>query len=241
MSTPDQSNQFVQIHYDTRSSENLAAAISGGVLWAHKRTVRYLRSFGITSIDERSGQEIVAIFQIEAQGGTGNLQNAVIMAALRSLMPTIERWEWSSELAGLSTLVGKPRDVSLLIEKSVGEVQGVSKSRKAELAAVVNRLRHFPGDYCIAAVGNIVGKNDDNKSSLELDGLIVGYDRLRRRLVVCIIEAKTSKGGSESASVKHIQRVRSEYFSGKPWRNGQIVSKKEKGHSSAWIYSSITF
>jgi hypothetical protein len=106
---------------------------------------------------------------------------------------------------------------------------------------VVDRLKYFPSDSCTTAIGNIIGKNGENKNSLELDGVIIGYDRSRRRLVACLIEAKTSKGGSESDSVKHIRRVRKEFFAGGPWIHSPVASKKATGYSSAWIYSSIRF
>jgi hypothetical protein len=165
----------------------------------------------------------------------GSASKGIIDAALDHVFLNARHWEWGDHAGQHAAVTGRKSDVLPLLE-TARDVPGLSRSRKHELAVLVERARHIRAQLLAVAVSNLTGYGEDRVTQVaELDGLVVGVDLRRADLVVTVVEAKYTTGAEGAARTQLVETL--EELGVRPGvRRGNVSASATGRRGQAWVH-----
>lgn len=210
-----------QTHAHRPLARDYACAIVGG-LQLNQRLRREVG--GLVGGNSVMAQGIVV-------GGTVG----VVEAALQHFFQDARSWEWGHSPISNVCVTGTKREVLEHLDAAV-KTPSLDKARRNELMALGHHVRTIQADLMAVAVANLTAYGNDRTTHLaELDGVIVGVDRRRSDLVMCVIEAKYTTSAA-SRSRKQLRRALAQLGVSKAARRGAVQAAAEGKRGRAWLY-----
>jgi hypothetical protein len=215
-----------QTHAHRHYPINFATAIVGAISTC-ARVHRHLR-LGL----ERLGlpEQVIDADRIMADS-----VQSIIFASLTQCFPNVGHWEAGDRNDTPIFLIGRRRELLQAMERRVAE-PSLSKSKHHEMESLTQLIRRFPVRSMLLSVTPIVGYDRHTRGSVvEFDCVIVGSSSTKKELILCVGEAKSTKGArarSQSDLKNKFQKLRVR----KDSRVGLIRVDGSARRAVAWRY-----